>query len=271
MARDNLVLNKSADEFLQVLAPKVRGTLNLDAATLDAALDWFVLFSSAASVFGNAGQADYAAANGFMDQFAAHRNRLVDGKERKGHTLALNWPLWQDGGMAVGPAVLASLHRTTGLLPLQTATGLRIFHESVAARCGQAMVLEGDGDKIRTMVANAPLTARVHAARSAQPVADIGRLKDETLRRMRQLFADTTKRAVAKIDVDEELMVYGIDSIIIGNLNLALSKIFGEIAKTLFFEFKTLAEVTAYFVKEYPVECATWTGLGGQEAPAPAT
>jgi polyketide synthase PksM len=266
MTRDNLVVNKSADEFLQVLAPKVRGTLNLDDATLDAGLDWFMLFSSAASVFGNAGQADYAAANGFMDQFAAYRNRLVDGKERTGHTLALNWPLWQDGGMAMGPAALASLHRTTGLVPLSTATGLRIFHDSLAARCGQAMVLEGDGDKIRAMVANAPLTARVHAARRAHPAVDAARLEDETCKRMRQLFADATRRAVAKIDVDEELMVYGIDSIIIGNLNLALAKVFGDISKTLFFEYKTLAEVTAYFVRVYPAECAAWTGLDGQAA-----
>ena len=270
MVRDNLVANKNADEFLQVLAPKVRGTLNLDHATLDADLDWFVLFSSAASVFGNAGQADYAAANGFMDQFAAYRNRLVDGKERKGHTLALNWPLWQDGGMAIDPAVLASLHRTTGLVPLQTATGMRIFHDSLAARCGQAMVLEGDGDKIRTMVANAPLTARVHAARRAHVAVDAGRLKEGTLARLRQLFADTTRRPVGKIDVDEELMVYGIDSIIIGHLNLALSNVFGEISKTLFFEFRTLADVAAYFVEAYPAECAAWTGLDGQDAPAPA-
>jgi polyketide synthase PksM len=270
MAHDNLVPNKSADEFLHVLAPKVRGTLNLDAATLDAGLDWFVLFSSAASVFGNAGQADYAAANGFMDQFAAYRNRLVDGKERKGHTLVLNWPLWRDGGMAVDPAVLAGLHRTTGLLPLQAATGLRIFHESLAARCGQAMVLEGDGEKIRAMVANAPLTARVHAVRRAQTAVDPGRLRDATLARMRQLFAETTRRPVAKVDADEELAVYGIDSIIIGHLNLALAGVFGEISKTLFFEFRTLADVTAHFVKEYPAECAAWTGLDGAETAASA-
>jgi polyketide synthase PksM len=269
MASDSLVVNKRSDEFMQVLAPKVRGTLNLDDATRDAALDWFVLFSSAAGVFGNAGQADYAAANGFLDQFAVYRNRLVDGKERRGHTLALDWPLWQDGGMAIAAPVLASLHRTTGLTPLSSATGLRIFHASLAARCGQAMVLEGDGDKIRAMVANAPLTARVHAARRAHPVVDAGRLKDATLQQMRRLFADTTKRAAAKIDADEELAVYGIDSIIISNLNLALAKVFGEIPKTLFFEFKTLAEVADYFVRAYPAECAAWTGLDGQEAAPP--
>ncbi|MCP4294920.1 MAG: SDR family NAD(P)-dependent oxidoreductase, partial [Proteobacteria bacterium] len=98
---DSFILKKSVEEFRNVLLPKVTGTVNLDKATRGIALDFFVLFSSGAGVMGNTGQADYAVANAFMDQFAAYRNKLVESKECKGQTLSINWPLWREGGMGV--------------------------------------------------------------------------------------------------------------------------------------------------------------------------
>ena len=50
---------------------------------------------------GNPGQADYAAANAFMDAYAKYRNDLVVSGQRQGRTLSINWPLWQEGGMRV--------------------------------------------------------------------------------------------------------------------------------------------------------------------------
>src|SRR5690606_23817181 len=80
---DGFILKKTATEFQRVLAPKVVGTCNLDEASRDLDLDFLALFSSSAGAFGNAGQADYAAANAFMDAFAAHRNRLVANNARR--------------------------------------------------------------------------------------------------------------------------------------------------------------------------------------------
>lgn len=261
MIADNMILNKTPAEFAQVLAPKVTGTVNLDAASSDVGLDFFALFSSAATVIGNSGQSDYAAANGFMDQFAAYRNRLVEGGKRTGQTLSINWPLWQDGGMAIDPASLEMLRRATGMRPMQTATGLRIFHESLAAKCSRTMVLEGDIGTINATLEHAPLAARGRAERRTFNAVNSERLKEETLKKVKQMFADVTKRPAAKINASEELAAYGIDSIIISKLNLGLTKVFGEISKTLFFEFKTLADLTVYLMKEYPAECVSWTGL----------
>ncbi|HYD80798.1 MAG TPA: SDR family NAD(P)-dependent oxidoreductase [Paucimonas sp.] len=270
MIADNLILNKTAEEFRKVLAPKVIGTVNLDEASRAVDLDFFALFSSAAGVYGNSGQADYAAANGFLDQYAAYRNRLAADGQRTGQTLSFDWPLWQEGGMAIDPASLEAMRRSTGLRPMRTATGLRIFHESLAARHGQVMVLEGDAEKIEAMLSYAPQPVRGRIVKRAAPAIDAARLKEETLKKIKSMFAEVTKRPAAKIDVQEELAAYGIDSIIISNLNLGLAKVFGEISKTLFFEFKTLADVAGHFIKEYPAECAAWTGLE-QQAAAPDT
>lgn len=91
---------KSREEAARVLAPKVSGTLVLDRV-FGEQLDVFVLFSSIESVIGGFGQADYGAANHFMDAFAQSRTgaRTV--------TVAVNWCAWTEVGMAANAGGLA--------------------------------------------------------------------------------------------------------------------------------------------------------------------
>ncbi|PYS30179.1 MAG: hypothetical protein DMG11_06165, partial [Acidobacteria bacterium] len=144
MIADNFILKKAAAEFSEVLAPKVTGTFNLDHASRDVELDFFVLFSSIAGAIGNVGQADYATANGFMDQFATYRSRQVAAKQRHGRTRSINWPLWQAGGMGIDQASRGLLQQTIGMQPMQTATGLRAFHRSLALPYRQTLLMEGE-------------------------------------------------------------------------------------------------------------------------------
>jgi polyketide synthase PksN len=96
--RDNFIIRKTEEEIANVLAPKVTGLMNLDQASMDMNMDFFILFSSMAGSLGNAGQSDYSSANAFMDAYTGYRNSLVKSKRRTGLTLAVNWPLWSDGG-----------------------------------------------------------------------------------------------------------------------------------------------------------------------------
>ncbi|MCP4685353.1 MAG: SDR family NAD(P)-dependent oxidoreductase, partial [bacterium] len=113
--KDNFILKKSKEEFKAVLAPKVEGVTNLDQAAKELDhLDFFVLFSSGAGATGNAGQADYATANAFMDAFAKYRNSLP-GSKRTGQTLSINWPLWREGGMGVDAATEKMMKESMGM------------------------------------------------------------------------------------------------------------------------------------------------------------
>lgn len=77
------------------LWPKVRGALNLEAATRDDDLEFFLLHSSWLSTLIVPGQGEYAMANAFLDAFAARRNR-------EGHyTPVVRWAQWAGAGMAV--------------------------------------------------------------------------------------------------------------------------------------------------------------------------
>ncbi|MGY5014147.1 SDR family NAD(P)-dependent oxidoreductase [Streptomyces sp. 900105755] len=70
---DGVVAELTPERLTRVLSPKVDGATHLHRLTADAQLDLFLLVSSAAGVVGNAGQANYAAANAFLDQLAHHR------------------------------------------------------------------------------------------------------------------------------------------------------------------------------------------------------
>ena len=73
---NSLFAKMTADTMRTVLQPKVTGSVHLDClfGVNDEPLDFFVLFSSAAAVFGNAGQSNYCAANGFLTALARSRS-----------------------------------------------------------------------------------------------------------------------------------------------------------------------------------------------------
>lgn len=82
---DALLADQDGQRFTRVVAPKLLGAWNLYELTSHLDLDAFVLFSSATSMVGNPGQANYAAANAFLDHFAEAL------RARGQRVLALNW------------------------------------------------------------------------------------------------------------------------------------------------------------------------------------
>ncbi|MEV8402302.1 type I polyketide synthase [Streptomyces niveus] len=121
---DDAVLTALTPERVDaVLRPKVDGAVNLHELTRGADLAAFVLFSSVSGVLGAPGQANYAAANAFLDGFASHRR--AEGLP----ALSVAWGLWGGiGGMGgtLGDAD-TTRHARGGLLPLSTDEGLALL------------------------------------------------------------------------------------------------------------------------------------------------
>ncbi len=117
-----------------VLRPKAIGTWLLHQLTQDIKLDFFVVFSSIASVWGSRGQAHYAAANAFLDSFAHYR------QGQGMPTLSVNWGPWAYGGMASDEAQSWLTRMGIGILqPEQalTALGLLLGSNTVQATVAQ--------------------------------------------------------------------------------------------------------------------------------------
>lgn len=117
-----------------VLRPKVIGTWLLHQFTQNIPLDFFVVFSSIASIWGSRGQAHYAAANAFLDSLAHYR-------QGQGiPALSVNWGPWAGGGMATESA--QNWLNRTGIGVLQpeqalTALGLLLNSNTVQATVAQ--------------------------------------------------------------------------------------------------------------------------------------
>lgn len=146
VTRDARLARKAAEQVHAVMDAKVGTIAALDRALGDQPLDQMVLFSSISSVVGTVGQADYAAANAWLDVFAERRN--ADPK-RRGHTLSVSWALLADGRMQPPAAERDRLMADHGMAPLPSADGFARMQALAAARqTAHAIIACGDTAKL---------------------------------------------------------------------------------------------------------------------------
>ncbi len=138
---DGLLAEQSWTSFEKVLAPKVTGAWMLHEQTLDMPLDFFILYSSAASILGSPGQANYAMANAYLDGLAQQRVR--DGLPG----LSVNWGPW-DEGMAATETVTKGLARQ-GMSPLSSDEAHDVLEHLITSETIQATVLDVDWGRMR--------------------------------------------------------------------------------------------------------------------------
>lgn len=93
VAGAGIMLLKSKAQFMDVLLPKIKGTLVLEELFRQTSLDFFILCSSLNSFCGQGGISDYIAANAFLDAFANSRRKSLS------PPLSVQWDSWEDVGM----------------------------------------------------------------------------------------------------------------------------------------------------------------------------
>ncbi|WP_233153855.1 type I polyketide synthase [Scytonema sp. HK-05] len=135
---DGILQQQSWERFSKVMAPKVRGAWNLHTLTDGLPLDFFVVFSSAASLLGSPGQGNYAAANSFMDALAHHRR--LQGLPG----LSINWGPWAEVGMAASLANHQQAANAMGLSSIAPDLGLQVLKQVLLQASSQVGVLPID-------------------------------------------------------------------------------------------------------------------------------
>ncbi|WP_438037264.1 SDR family NAD(P)-dependent oxidoreductase [Sorangium sp. So ce204] len=254
------LIRKGPTEIEAILAPKVYGTLNLDAALASTELDFFVLFSSLAALKGYAGLTDYAYSNSFLDHFAERREVLRAAGRRAGRTLSINWPLWEDGGMLPSDEERRRYAEQSGLVLLTAKQGMQLWDVLAARAAGhQCLAVCGDRSKVRVFLGLDAAPPAVSAAPETRGVAlDIDRkaLRFETERWLRQILAEETRVPSVEIDPREDFESYGIDSLLVHHFNTRIERLLGATSKTLLFETRNLSELTDFFVNNHATALA---------------
>lgn len=138
VVEDRLIQDKSADSFDRVFDTKVDAAHTLIRRLHADSLRFLVFFTSVAGIFGNGGQADYAAANEVLSQLA----RTLDDRWAA-RVVAMSWGPWAGTGMASGD--LAEEFARKGIEPIPPATGRRLFDEELRWGGSDSEVVLGRG------------------------------------------------------------------------------------------------------------------------------
>ncbi len=238
---------KTPPEAAQILAPKVKGTVILAAALKAVRLDFFVLFSSLASVQGSFGQVDYTAANAFLDAFAQHKAAAGDGT-----TICINWDTWQDVGMAATPAASAELETwrvanlRRGILPKE---GRQAFNYILRSTLPQILVSTYDlTQRLQQMdlLRQVQTSGRGHVAKPVHPRPDLSSTYVEPSNEIEHMLADIWQEllGIEQIGRQDNFFELGGDSLLAVLVNTRLHETFHvHITVQDLFDHPTIAEL----------------------------
>ncbi|GAB1541022.1 hypothetical protein NUACC21_36910 [Scytonema sp. NUACC21] len=274
---DGILLQHSWERYSKVMAPKVKGAWNLHALTQGLPLDFFVLFSSAASLLGSPGQGNYAAANSFMDALAHHRRfQGLPG-------LSINWGLWADAGMA---ANLPNRHQAVigmGLESIAPEQGLQVLEQVLGQATSQIGVLPIDwsvlGQQLRVrgqlpslLVEFAKTEDRTESSQSSVPQSNIlQKLQAAAANERLSLLTAHIQGEVAKVlglppselpDPKQNFFDMGMDSLIAVELKNQLQNNLGQfLPSTLAFNYPNINALAQYLSQDVlSLEISAQTG-----------
>jgi len=277
---DGALVQQNWSRFARVLAPKVEGVWQLhtliQAGETVGALDFFVLYSSAASLLGSRGQGNHAAANAFLDAFAHYRQ--AQGLP----TLSINWGAWSEIGAAAqkvaqegqlmatqgigviapsqGTAVLGALLSQTappqiGVIPInwrnfsQQVTGAPFYERLVAPAATTENRL--------TVAPNWP--AQLQTLPPAEQQAEL-------LTYLQQRVATTLATDPAQLDPTQPLITMGIDSLMAVELRNQVQQTLGiTLPITMLLDNGAIADLAVYLGEQLPM---AHTSAADHAAPA---
>ncbi|MET8014845.1 SDR family NAD(P)-dependent oxidoreductase [Streptomyces sp. NPDC005266] len=201
---DGVLQSLTPQRLDTVLRPKADAVRHLDELTADADLAAFVVFSSAAGVLGSPGQANYAAANAYLDAFAARRHAA--GRP----AVSLAWGMWTETSGMTARLHTADRDRIarTGLLPTGTEEGLAAFDRALSAAVPFVVPVRVDTGALRADTAPVLLRdlaspAQRRTAADAVPAAQDEPLASRLLRmpaeRRRETLLELLRTEVARV------------------------------------------------------------------------
>ncbi|MGB7623429.1 MAG: beta-ketoacyl reductase, partial [Terriglobia bacterium] len=268
---DATLLTLDPERFHSTLAPKTRGAWNLHSLSRNDRLDFFVLFSSVASLLGLPGQGNYAAANAFLDGLAHYRRSL--GKP----ALCINWGPWSDVGLASLKTIRGERLATRGLESISPQQGIAALEKFIYEDVAQIAVVSFDWERWQRSnpgTADQPYFDCL-ASSSSDGSIERGKRKDgeadlrdlilaaEAGRRRRSLLENHLQRQVAqvlklpppKVSLNRPLKTLGLDSLMSLELRNRLEASLGlKLSATLIWNYPTIELLSSFLDEEMEIQ-----------------
>lgn len=236
--KDGIIENLGEDQLQKVLEPKIIGALNLHYSTRDQALDFFVMYSSATTLFGNPGQAAYVAANTGLEALASYRRA-------QGLTATcMLWGAIDDAGfLARNQKIKDALQHRMGGRAINSAAALIQLEHAILNQSNNEGVLDLDINSLFKFLPSA-ITPKFDLLRSKITQANSDQQHTDDIPRMliemndRELlvaFMEKVKNELSKIlrisadkiDTTKSIYDMGLDSLMGVELVVALEAKFG--------------------------------------------
>lgn len=255
---DGVLAQLDLERFRRVTAAKIAGAWNLHLLTRDRPLDLFVLYASAVSLFGAAGQANHAAANAFLDGLAAlRRDRGLAG-------LSIDWGPWSEAGAAVQQGVIERL-RSRGFGPISNAAGIAALAGALGEPAAQVGIVPIDWERFIEARPPWPFVADFRPA-AAQPAARrqaLGSLSDRVRdarpekrpQRIAEVVAMIAARVLGhddphRIDRQAGFFDLGFDSLTTVELRVLLQNALSiELPATVAFDYPTVDALASHLLR----------------------
>ncbi|HEX8119390.1 MAG TPA: beta-ketoacyl reductase, partial [Pyrinomonadaceae bacterium] len=257
---DGVLGSQSWERFERVMRPKVVGARNLSESARG--LDFLILFSSAASLLGSPGQANYAAANAYLDGLAQA------GRARGERWLSINWGAWAEVGMAAATDERVRRVAGRGMQGMSPAPALEVMWRLAGeARSGQAAVMAVDWGQLldlHPLLSKVPLFYEVtkNARRlpkgagealkkqldAAAPGERYGLLRAHVQREVEKVLRFT---AADNLDPQAVFSELGVDSLTAVEIKTALEVSVGHpLPITLLFDHPSVEGVTRHLAQD---------------------
>lgn len=255
---DGVLRQQTAERFANVLEPKIAGAWHLHEQTRALDLDFFICFSSVASLLGSPGQGNYAAANAYLDALAAHRH--AQGLAAQ----SINWGPWAESGMAAKQKVQEHL-AGLGMGSFTNEQGIDLFQNLLAAtnqRLPQvgAVLIDWPTFYAQFPSAQAPFFSALTEGLSLNQERLLDRLVDVPQSEWRDHVGDFLRTQLAqvlgytnpvKISLRQRLVDLGLDSVMVVELQNRLeSGLHVELATALIFEYQTVDALLNYLMEQ---------------------
>jgi acyl transferase domain-containing protein/thioesterase domain-containing protein/acyl carrier protein len=256
MIADAPLEKQTAENFKQVYAAKARGAWNLHEATeaKKITLDYFVLFSSIASLMGSMAQSNYATANSFLDGLAYYRQKQGLAAQ------SINWGPWAEAGIAKD---LGSLHRRQGLIPLRNVMAIQALNYVLTQPTAQIGICNINWTTLSKQMSSIPswlfdlVTTLPNENKLLKRLRETASDEREVV--LREILTQEIKRVLGlpptqEINEEAGFFEMGMDSLMALELKNRLQNLMGKtLPQTLSFDYPTLGKLSAYLNEDIGV------------------